>query len=37
MPADSGLLQILFLGAVVIGLGLFGLWVDQREDDGAAD
>jgi len=31
MNADSGLLQILFLGAVVIGLGIFALWVEERQ------
>jgi len=39
MNADSGILQILFLGAVVIGLGVFVLWAEERQakDEGTAD
>lgn len=39
MQTDQVFLQILVMGLVVIGLGLFGAWVEQRQhkDESTAD
>ena len=39
MQTDQVFRQILVMGLVVIGLGLFGVWAEQRQlkDENAAD